>query len=281
VSRSPAALRCPARLKYVQRTMRLWRLVLSFAMLLVSATSLAAAPKDPPGYTEAVNLGLAEFEAQNFVEARAHFARAHALSPSARTLRALGMVAFELKHYLECVDYLTQALASTERALDGEKRAQAERLRERANGYVGRYQLDLQPHTQVSVNGSLTVLGPGGQLALEAGDHVLEFRATGHVASRRTLTVQGGEHETLRVELAVLTVAVPDKDTRPDVPPPAGEKPTRRPVYKNPWLWTAVGLVLAGAAAGIAIVVIRSDTTTKTEEPYTGTGGAPALGTPR
>jgi hypothetical protein len=181
------------------------------------------------------------------------------------------MVAFELKRYEDCTHYLVDALASSERPLEGEKRAQTEKLLERANGYLGRYRLAIEPGTQLSVDGAASDLGPGGELVLEAGDHVLEFSAAGHIALKRPLTVQGGERDTLQVKLAALK--------SPASQGPADRAPGR-PVYKNPWLWTAVGLVVAGAAAGTAIAVMRGSVT-KTEDPYTGTGGSPALGTPR
>ena len=35
-----------------------------------------------------------------------------------------------------------------------------------------------------------------------------------------------------------------------DMAAETGETKTGRPVYKNPWLWTALGVVVVGAAAG-------------------------------
>jgi tetratricopeptide (TPR) repeat protein len=258
------------------------RLLVACVALLCFTQVVHAATKDPPAYTEAVDLGVSEFDAQNYVEARAHFARAHALYSNARTLRALGMVAFELKRYIECIEYLSDALASNERRLEGEKRRATEKLLERANGYVARYTLDIEPGTQLILNGAPSGLAPGSVLVLEVGDHVLDFQATGHLATRRNLTIQGGEHETLQVRLASLAAA--DAEVTKQAPTPATpptDKPTRRPVYKNPWLWTALGLVVAGAAAGTAVALTSGDTTTKSEAPYPGTGGAPPLGTPR
>src|SRR5687767_9353340 len=120
-----------------------------------------AAAKDPPGYAQEVARGLSEFEDKNFPEARAHFARAHALSPSARTLRALGMVEFELKRYAESARLLSDALAATDKPLDAEKRTQAADLLERANGYLGKLTLDIEAETTVTVDGITTNLAPG------------------------------------------------------------------------------------------------------------------------
>ena len=248
---------------------------------LWSAPALAR-DRDPPAYTEAVDLGVSEFDAENYTEARAHFARAHALYPNARTLRALGMVAFELKRYAECARYLEEALASSERRLEGDKRAHTEKLMERANGYLARYNLDIPPSATVVVDGNPTTLAAGDELVLEAGDHVLEFRAPGHITSRRPLTVQGAERDTLHVALARVEPADKQIARGPASGAPSEDKrPGGRPVYKNPWLWTALGVVVAGAAATTAVLLTRDGPTTRTEAPYTGTGGAPALETPR
>ena len=136
----------------------------------------------------------------------------------------------------------------------------------------------MAPGTKLSVDGATSDLGPGGQLVLEAGDHVLEFRATGRSPDRRNLTIQGGERETLQVSLAALEVGPASKPASPS--PVDEDKRPGRPVYKNPWLWTAIGIVVAGAAV-TAGVMLAGDTSTKTKEPYTGTGGAPPLETPR
>jgi hypothetical protein len=228
---------------------------------------------DSPEYSEAVNLGVAEFEARNFIEARAHFVHAHTLRPNARTLRALGMVAFELKKYVESVDYLSQALASEERPLLGDQRQQAETLIARANGYVARLTLQVTPRAELSVDGLVRHLPPDGSLRLEAGDHVLELKAAGYISDKRKLEIRGGEHETLRIAL----IALPREPGGSASAQPA----THRPVYKNPWLWTAVGVVVAGAATGTAIALTRdSGSSANTSAVYLGNSGVRALEAP-
>lgn len=252
------------------------RLVLLFCISILLAVGPAALAddRDPPEYTEAVKLGVAEFADKNFDEARSQFARAHSLYPNARTLRALGMVEFELKNYVESTHYLSEALSSQEKPLDPDKRTQTEQLLKRAQGYIARYTLDIEPGTTVRVDGSLAQVSPGGELVLEVGDHVLEFRAPGRIADKRRLNVQGGEQKMVRVVLAPI-----GDESVPTQTPAPGETPRERRAYRNPWLWTVLSVVVAGAAAGTAVALTR-DPPTKTEGPYTGTGGAPALGAP-
>ncbi len=252
-----------------------------WALLLAVSARVAAAPSESNAYTQAVTQGHQEFEEKNFPEARSHFLRAHALSPSARTLRALGMVEFELKHYAESARLLSDALASKQKPLDADKRTHAQQLLERANGYLGKVTLDIEQGTSVVVDSLTTDLGPGNEVVLEVGDHILEFQAQAHIAQKHAITIRGGEQTSLRVRLAPLAAPERVSSTPAPAAPGAeeGERKERR-VVKNPWLWTAVGLVVAGAAAGAAVALTR-DRGNDTEKPYSGTGGAPALGTPR
>lgn len=246
-------------------------------LLLVCALMLVAPCANAQGvetaeYKDSVSLGLSEFDEKNFLEARAQFSRAHAIYPNARTSRALGMVNFELKDYVQSVRHLQEALSSRERPLEADKREKTESLLKRALGYVARYRLDLESETAVAVDGRPTDLRDGGELMLGVGEHLLEFRAESRITDKRTLNVQGGEESTLRVRLLPLSASAKGQHA-----PDTGERdPARRPVYKNPWLWTALGVVVAGAAAATAIVLTR-DTRTRTEEPYAGTGGVPPL----
>lgn len=239
--------------------------VLILSLLLPAMRARADAS---PEYTQAVELGVAEFEQKNFLEARAHLHKAHALYPNARTFRALGMVEFELKNYTDSAAYLQQALSTRERPLDGDKRAQAEALLARALGYLALLTLDISADTQVVLDGARSEVKSGGQLVLTLGEHVVEFRAPGRIAQKRTLNIRGGEQETLRVALAPLASPVGRQA--------ASEREPGRPVYKNPWLWTAIGVVVAGAAAGTAVAFTR-DPGTRTSSVDLGTGGRRAL----
>jgi tetratricopeptide (TPR) repeat protein len=245
-------------------------LLLLLALLLCGVPRALAAGQETNAYTEAVQVGLSEFEEKNFLEARAHFARAHAIYPNARTLRALGMVQFELKNYIESVHFLQEALSASERALDSDKRERTEKLLTRALGYIARLTLDIEPATQVLVDGKSTSLSSGAELVLAVGEHAIEFSAPGRMTDKRTLTIQGGEQETLRVKLAAVSseraaTSGKNEDTAPG-----------RPVYKSPWLWTALGVVVVGAAVGTALVLTR-EKRTETTAPDLGTGGMQPL----
>src|SRR5262249_29561205 len=100
-------------------------------------------------YTELIRGALEEMSAQRFPEARVLFLKAHALQPSARTERGLGLVEFELRHYTVAVGHFRAALASNVRPLEAPMRGEVEQVLARAESYTGSLQLSLTPGSGV------------------------------------------------------------------------------------------------------------------------------------
>lgn len=241
-----------------------------------NAQNTAASATEPPEYRNTVREALSEYHAKNFPEARALFAEAHAQFPNARTLRGLGMTAFELRSYHESIAYLTEALASQVKPLDGSLRTETERLLARAERFVGKLSLTVvPPDAHVLLDGSPMARVDGAPLVLEVGEHTLEFQADGYHTESRSLYVKGRETETWNVVLN----AIPQPAPVVSVPPPAevarrAEEPTgprfvdvstpqnteKRPLYKNPWLWTGVAsAVVIGAVVGVLLATRKTE----------------------
>jgi hypothetical protein len=225
------------------------------------------AEREPAGYKAAISAGVAEYEQKNFAESREQFRRAHALFPNARTLRGLGITEFELRNYGDSVSFLEQALASDAKRLEGPLREETEAVLARAKGYVGEVHLDLEPSAATVIVDGITVeIDPHKSLVLDVGDHVLEFRSEGRLAERRAIKVKGGQVESLHVvlpELVTESVAAPV--AAPLAPAPSvrdSQHSERVPVYKRWWLWTTLGVVVAGAAVATALL-LTAETTTK------------------
>jgi tetratricopeptide (TPR) repeat protein len=260
------------------RDLRLILLALSLlacAALSTLATPASAqhAPALPPGYTELIDEAVAEATRANFIEARALFARAHALYPNARTLRGLGMMSYELRSYAESVSYYEQALTSNERPLDADLRRDAEGQLNRARRFVAELKFALTPPaTRVSVDGAPAQLGASGLLRLDPGQHTLLFEAAGYRSETRSLNVRGGES---LVWTIMLPLAGDSQATQPDEPnanaalaAPAAQRDDKpRPLVKNPWLWAGVVLAAGAIAAGVAVAVTRDDKKTVQEAP--------------
>ncbi len=230
----------------------------------------AEADTEPPGYRETVREALSEYHAKNFPEARALFEQAHQLFPNSRTLRGLGMTAFELRSYRESIGFLEQALTSQVKPLEGSLRAETERLLSRAQRFVGKLNLSLDPpNADVLVDGDRVQYKPGTALVLEIGDHSLTFQASGYLPETRSLKVRGRDSETWSVVLAPVPLPEPvvAAPPPPEIAPVAaeradffdqrGEQPTPTPVYKNPWLWTGVGVVVVGVIVTATVLATR------------------------
>lgn len=239
-------------------------------LLLASVTNRVTAQEEaePAEYRTTIREALAEYHRKNFPEARALFAEAHRLMPNARTLRGLGMTAFELRSYSESILFLEEALASSVKPLEGGLRGETERLLRRAERFVGRVQLLLTPpETSVSLDGTPIERREGQPLILEIGAHTLQFAAEGYETETRSVHINGKENETWTIALTPLpppppVVATP-REVAEQTPPeptsplaPREDERASRPLRKNPWLWTGVGaVVLAGIVTGVAIAV--------------------------
>lgn len=178
-----------------------------------SASTAGGAPltsASPAEYQRVMSLGLDEFRHGHWAEARALFLRGHALSPNARSFRALGMTAFNLRRYPEALRELTSALNDPRRPLTKALSESTRTLQDEADTFVGRYRLQREPATAtLRIDGLETQPEPSGELLLAVGGHWLELDAPGYATLTRPLLVDGTDGETLRLTLVPLTVASP------------------------------------------------------------------------
>lgn len=172
---------------------------------------------------------LQAYEAGRYAEARSMFKRAHALNPTARTLRGIGMCSFNLGDYVDAVFELEQAVVDARKPLTDEQQAHTRELIVRANARVGRFRLRLTPAEAVLlVDGNQPVLVDGNELLVEAGTHEIEARAPGYLMAHSTLRVEGGDRTTLVFHLNRDEYAVAASQsilTGPGVGGPAGGQP--------------------------------------------------------
>jgi hypothetical protein len=228
----------------------------------------AAAQADPAAYRALIDQALEDYDAQNFAEARALFLRAHELLPNARTLRGLGMVEFELRNYIDSVARLEQALASNVRPLEGELRREAEQLLVRARSYIAHVELVTAPVStegvHVTLDGEPIAEGQRA-LTMTVGEHVLLVQAPGYQDERRNLSIKGAEQQRVVVQLTPSASVTKAPVLALASTPERRDKP---PLWKNPWLWTAVGLVVAGGITAGVLLGTRRDA--KDPEPIPG-----------
>jgi len=209
-------------------------LFFTLAVLAVALPALASAQNARSLTREA----LREFERGNFEEARALFLRAHELEPSARLERGAGMAAFEVRDYVQAYRLLQRSLASDERPLTPQQRAETRELLERTQAFLGRFRFALQPE-DATVQIALRPLEPepDGTVLLSVGEHSVVVEAEGHRSREQELEVRGGEDETIIIRL--------EREVAEAPPPPEG-----RTVDELGW-----GLV-GGGAGFVALAAV-------------------------
>jgi len=210
----------------------------------------AAGADEEAAYEQAVRSAIREFALGNFPEARMHFLLAHQLRPSARTLRGLGKVEYELRHYFRSVEYLDESLTSKEHALTPAMREEVEALLTRARGYVGKVRFQISPHdAEVKIDGVTRELSEEGTLTLDVGEYSASIRAPGHVGARLSIEVTGGQSQAVKVTLLPTSSVAESADAPTST---ASELAPRR----KRWAWAlsaAVVAVGAGLAVGLAV----------------------------
>ena len=179
---------------------------LLLACVVTAATlagrSVVSAQEPPDGYLETIEIAVEAFGQGRWAAARAAFERAHAIYPNARTLRGIGMCAFELEQYSDAVRYLRWSLSEDRRALSGGLRSETEELLGRANVSVGYFRVVSDPdEAEFRVDGQVVPRSSSGEVMLSVGERTIRVSAPGYETLTRQIRVVGGEQETLSLSL--------------------------------------------------------------------------------
>jgi hypothetical protein len=232
-------------------------------------------------YTRVIQDALVEFDAGNYSEARVMFEQAHALKPSARTLRGMGMTSFELKEYVRSEQELNAALVELRQPLSDAQRKEAVALLLRLEHYIGKLHIRTDP-----ANASVTLDGvqvPSAEFKADLGRHELVAEAPGYRPLSRTVSVEGGRTQVLELKLTAVGAEAPPPAPAPapaapqaslSSPPPIPESDSAEggSVFGKWWFWTALGVVAAGGVTAAVILSSKS----QTEPPVAGNTG-PAI----
>lgn len=230
------------------------------ACLLANAASAQEAVANDPRYEGAISEAVAEFSAGHWAEARALFTEAHRLNPNARTLRGLGMTAFELRNYVEARQMLTQALSSDANPLTDDLRQKTQALLDRTNAFVGLYRVEAPAGTMVAVDTQPAQFDSEGHLVMNSGKHTLDVILPGGERQSRKVDVRGGEVGTLVFEPGAGEVATPEEAAA------ASQTPSTGPVMAvqssgpgiGPWLVMGGGGVLIAASVVTGILALNA-----------------------
>jgi hypothetical protein len=223
-----------------------------------------AASGSPPAseYEALVRDGADEFGRGNFVEARALFEQAHAKQPSARTLRGLGLCAYELKRYRQAITELEAALTEQHKSLTDVQRVEVRTAIDKARRYVGTLRLELEPpDATLLVDGRPTTAS--GELELDAGDYALTASAPGYKSGEQRVSVGGGQQLTARIVLTPLESLEPGptRGTQRDASTEPGGHDEAAGAGPWPWVVTGIsGAVMIGG--GVLLALAMGDVST-------------------
>lgn len=233
---------------------RLVRLVFCAATTVVLLAQRVSAEDPDAAYDRAVEAGLEAFSRENWPAARAAFTEAHALRPSARTLRGIGLTAYYQGDCVGAVSNLEAALQDTRNPLTEQQRAEAEHVSQACAERVARLTVRVTPpDAAISLNG--TPVRTARRLVLDPGTRSLVARRNGHETHTEELTLQAGQSRELDLVLAPLPIAAPAAKPPAVVPSGAAGSKERHPVGRGrrgrplwPWV-TLTGAVALGAAS--------------------------------
>lgn len=237
-------------------------------------------------YRNVVEEALQEYNRGNWEEAAALFERAHRLNPSARTLRGMGLTAYEARRYVDAIRYLSEALTETRRALTAAQREEVSGTLERARRFVAHLRLKIGPSdARVTINGRPAEPDARGDVTTDPGLLDVEITADGYESALRRVRLTAGGQEELAVQLSRTRTEAPPAaqvtSSQPQMAPVAATQPTPSDSgggAVGPLKWVVGGVAVAGLIAGGVLVYYqgvkadeyksscRSDTNAKPDE---------------
>jgi hypothetical protein len=258
--------------------LEVWIVLLGLAFFWPGYVDAQAAPTDAQTsagesaeYREMIQQALHEYERTNFNEAKVFFAQAHARFPSARTMRGLGMCAYELRNYVDAIAWFEQALKSAQRPLTPQMRQEIDGLLKQARSFVTRVQITVQPTwAKLRLDTRPVDRDPQGVVLVDPGTHELVVEAPEHDTVARTIRTTGGEQLTVNIALSPLRKFESQAET--PAPVVAATSSSEQNVDSNsnsssiaPWI--VVGSSAAVAAAGAVLLIVALNDKATVESP--------------
>lgn len=213
-------------------------------------------------YRELVKEAVREFDAANWAEAFGLFKRAHEIEPNARALRGMGMASYEMRDYVQAIGHLQTAMEDRHRPLTASQREEAERIIARAQNFVARYRIEVEPQrATVLIDGKEVAHGDAHDVVLNSGMREIVVEAEGFEALQRTINAEPGESRQIRLVLAPAAQAAPALAPAlvqsPDVDgsiAAAASSDAPKPDYT--WVWVSAASSVALAGAGVTFYLL-------------------------
>lgn len=249
------------------------RIGAGFLFLHVCLAALPAQAESAPAPSAQVDQarghferGAALFKEGSFDAALAEFKRAYEIVPNYKVLYNIGQSQIERHDYVAALrafeDYLRQGAAD----VPSERREAVER--EIANLKTRVASVAVKSNVrgaELFVDGvSVGTLPLATDPLVSAGTRRLSLKKTGYAPLERTVSVAGGDHPEVEMNLEPLPSAV-GSESQPTGPVTPIEKPESRPVRTATWVSLAATGVFTGAAITFGLLAKKSNEDLDTE----------------
>ncbi len=207
--------------------------------------------------------GLEHADAEDWAQAAESFERAQALRPAAAIALNLGIAQAHLGRLVEATESYRWVL----RAEDGARfHARAQQRLEALLPRLGELVVELEgPREGVTLwvderEVSLAMVGVASPI--DPGGHHVAVQRDGQVVAESHEEIDEGGARLVRLTIPALPEPVVElqntelPDAVPTVSDPIDVEPPR-PWYRRGWIWAVVGVVIAGAVAGVALAARR------------------------
>jgi hypothetical protein len=183
-------------------------------------------------------------------EALEMFQRAHALSPSPRTLGQMGLVEASLGHWIDAEDHLTASLATPQDPWVKKQRTLLDQGLALARTHIGQILFTGPPGTTITVSGkTVGTLPHPSPVRLSEGNVLVSATAPGFKQFVLTVPVQANMQTPLNIDMAPVEV-------HPAPPPPTAIAPLAAgpapDAQAHSWRTWAGGALVAGGAGALA-----------------------------
>jgi hypothetical protein len=255
----------------LHRTVWLSACLLALTLLLAHPPRIAAEDnaEGSEEYREYVRAALREFQAGNLNEAKAFFSQAHALSPSARTFRGLGMCSYEMRNYVDAIDQFEKSLSATDRPLTPAMRTEIAGLLRQARTFVTRIQVTTQPTwAKLRIDGRAVERDANGAITVDPGTHELVVEAADHDTVTRTVRTAGSEQLPISITLSPQRKLEAQAETRaPAANPEVTQPATGTQSSSSVAPWIVIGASTAVAATGAVLLAVALSSKASVENP--------------
>jgi len=253
---------------------RLGALIAASLLVLTGAPSASTAIAAPASTAQAPSAaaqtqaraklreGLAAMERGEHAKALSAFEAAYHLVPSPKVLFNQAMALAALGRHLEAAASFEGVLAAAGVPTDVAARARqqlaaTERRLARLTVTSAVAAAELQIDGRITPLDQPTRVSPGRhQVSVSLGDRRAAAELTLAAGEERTLTLSPPEPAVPRV----VTRPAPEPEVSPpavvriETPVAPVQRPTGTPLWKSPWFWTALGVVVVGTTAGVVVL---------------------------